>query len=151
MKGFYECLMGKFASNMTVPFHCVPEFLGTSNDGKLFLDKTSHVYQVTGLTNFVLQKVQWKKTEEQDVKKEKSVELHGVENEELDDEPTCKEKDATFADDGAPWTKSESHSQLKSSYKNQSSQAVNYKSKSPESLSCIFKIRFMALKRYQLL
>ena len=41
MKGFYECLMSKFASNMTVPFHCVPEFLGTSNDGKLFLDKTS--------------------------------------------------------------------------------------------------------------
>ena len=45
------------------------------------------------------------------------MELHGVENEELDDEPTCKE-DATFADDGPPWTKSESLSQLRSSYKN---------------------------------
>ena len=52
-----------------------------------------------------MQEVQWKKTEEQDVKKEKSVELQGVEYKALDDEP--KEKDATFADDGPPWTKGE--------------------------------------------
>ena len=44
MKGFYECFLGKFASHMTVPFHCVLDILCSSNDGKLFLDKTSHVY-----------------------------------------------------------------------------------------------------------
>ena len=36
--------LGKFASHMTVPFHCVLDILCSSNDGKLFLDKTSHVY-----------------------------------------------------------------------------------------------------------
>ena len=44
MKGFYECFLGKFASHMTVPFHCVLDILRSSSDGKLFLDKTSHVY-----------------------------------------------------------------------------------------------------------
>ena len=39
------------------------------------------------------------------------MELQGVEYKELDDEP--KEKDATYADDGPPWTKGESLSQLK--------------------------------------
>ena len=36
--------MGKFASHITVPFHCVLDILSTSNDGKLFLDKTSQAY-----------------------------------------------------------------------------------------------------------
>ena len=44
MKGFYECFLGKFASHMTVPVHCVLDILRSSSDGKLFLDKTSHVY-----------------------------------------------------------------------------------------------------------
>ena len=39
------------------------------------------------------------------------MELQGVENKELDDEP--KERDATSADDRPPWTKGESLSQLK--------------------------------------
>ena len=43
MKGFYECFLGKFASHMTVPFHCVLDILRSSDDGKLFLDKTNHV------------------------------------------------------------------------------------------------------------
>ena len=105
MEGFSHCFLGKFVSHMTVPFHCVLDILRTSNNGKLFLDETIHVYQVTGMKNdFVLQEVQ-------DVKKKKSVELQDVENEELDDEP--KEKDATFANEGPPWTKGESLSQSK--------------------------------------
>ena len=44
MKGFYECFVGKFASHITVPFHCELDILSTSNDGKLFLDKESHAY-----------------------------------------------------------------------------------------------------------
>ena len=39
------------------------------------------------------------------------MELQGVEYKELDDKP--KERDATSADDGPPWTKGESLSQLK--------------------------------------